>query len=468
MIHHNFDYTSGIPDYVGDRYYGQDRARDFWSLLNFVGQMGRNILGAGFVSIEGVITEGTAATDLNIPVAKGFVDYIVTLPDDYTSLPPTIRTEALPVFIKTTAQLDFSFSGTATLDGSTVNYIKVRYTETDGATRSKVKAAGTYVYEKEPSFTITVDSTAPTSADLVLGTVVSDGATTTIVQNNNSSGETSKFLGELFYLDEYYEPSESFPALCLNDIDGQIDISETNWPLAIQHLRNKQAYYLRGRSGEKGFFNVTNWAIASNVGTLTYANTAAENAMLTILEQDQAFHGSYANWRTVTLTQAIGNIPAGDYAITNVDTGTRQITFAVIAADSSASITAASFFYPHRIAGSTTTARIFEADDLALISEAGDGSVISGYRHLDTFQDHIHNERSIDGTDNTVVSARATGSSANGPRAGYGTVTTDSQTETTGAATDNSGSLGTPRAGTKTKNRGMGAFLYWWGKRYDN
>lgn len=288
---------------------------------------------------------------------------------------------------------------------------------------------------------------------------------------------SAKNLGELFYLDDYRLPASEFPALCLNVIDAQTDLLAANWPQGITHLRARQAYYLRGRTGEKSDFDVTNWDVTSNVGTLTFANTTAENAMLTILEQDQAFHGSYTNWRSITLPSAIGNIPADDYAITNVDTSTREITFSVTASDGSAAVTAVSNFYPHRIAGSTTTARVFEADDLALISEAGDGSVISGYRHLDAMMRITGSFGDDTRAGNATYSNNATGDVPQASGAFQVSLLTGNASAgaTSGAGRrvsltfDNSQSTSPNPAKTddeKTRPKGLGAFLYWWGGQY--
>lgn len=184
--HHNFVYAAGptFPEAVGDRYYAQDLARDYWSKIDDAGRK----VAIGFSAFpvlikDSNVTKGTLYTDINIPVARGIVKYEVDIPNSYASLPPTVTQEDVYCRIETTAQTDFDISVTANLDGVTTNYVKVTYNETDGASRARAKKAGTYVYEKAVSFTITVDDTAPTDYDLVLATLVGDGATTLVIES---------------------------------------------------------------------------------------------------------------------------------------------------------------------------------------------------------------------------------------------------------------------------------------------
>lgn len=177
--HHNFDYAAGptFPEAVGDRYYCQDLARDYWSKIDDAGKK----VAAGFTAFpvllkDSNMTKGTNWDDLDIPAAKGIVEFEVDVPLSYAALPPTVTQEDIYVRIETSAETDFDISG-ATLDGVTTNYVKVTYNETNGSSRTRAKKAGTYVYEKAISYTITVTPAAPTNKDLVLGTVVGDGAT---------------------------------------------------------------------------------------------------------------------------------------------------------------------------------------------------------------------------------------------------------------------------------------------------
>jgi hypothetical protein len=201
-----------------------------------------------------------------------------------------------------------------------------------------------------------------------------------------------KQLGELVFLPKYKAPAAFdkdnptvfFPAVCLSDIETYRDISVANYPDLVPELRSIPAYYERNKTGEKYQFDVTNWAISSNVATLTFANTTAENEILAALSADNLVHGSYTNWQTITLASAIGDISSGDYAITDVDTLARTISFAFTASNNSGSVTATASFYRHRVAGSTTTARLFQISEDALMSVGNDR--VSMFRQLDQMQ----------------------------------------------------------------------------------
>ncbi len=178
--HHNFDYAAGptFPEAVGDRYYAQDLARDYHAKIDDAGRKAASGFdGFPVLTKDSNVKKGTTFQKIDIPIARGIVEFEVDVPTSYESLPPTVSQENIYCRIETTAQTDLDISGTATLNGVATNYVKVTYNETNGASRNRAKKAGSYVYEKAVSFTITVDTTAPTNKDLVLAELVGDGAT---------------------------------------------------------------------------------------------------------------------------------------------------------------------------------------------------------------------------------------------------------------------------------------------------
>jgi hypothetical protein len=268
-----------------------------------------------------------------------------------------------------------------------------------------------------------------------------------------------KQLGEMFYLDSVKtpvafdkdSPETFFPGLCLDTIDTSTDISSTNWPDLVTHLRARALTYNEGISGQKSTFDVTDWAIVSNVATLTFANTTAENAILDALSEDNLVHGSYSNWRSITLGSAIGSIDAGEYALTDVDPLTRTVKFAFTAADGGASGTFTANFYTNRVSGSTTTARVYEATGRTLVS-ANDGEAINGLRRRDRFQGHYH--RAL--TDSSF----AAGGTAAAKASGLGS----SASVVTAPITD--GANDDPRTGKTTDPRSAVGHIYLWGQSY--
>jgi len=225
-------------------------------------------------------------------------------------------------------------------------------------------------------------------------------ATADLASKKNSV-EYGHFLGEVFPLMDVRVPTEwdpldpasYFPDLCITNIDTYVDISTTNWPAAsITYLRNLKVTYKDGLTGALTSYGVTNWAIAANVATLTFTNNADHIAFLNALLEDEASYGSYSNWRTITLASSIGDIAAGTYALTNVNSSSRTVSFAFVAGNNSGAVTATAEFYANRIPGSTTTARVFSARGRA-IHGAGDdnGYMINGLARRGFMQDHAHN-----------------------------------------------------------------------------
>lgn len=148
---------------------------------------------------------------------------------------------------------------------------------------------------------------------------------------------------------------------------------------------------------------------------------------------------------TLTLPEAIGGIPAGDYQITGITLANVGSSSAVITCSatgltpgaktaSSANIS----IYPHRIAGSTTTARHKELTDAALTND-GLYNVL-GLAQRDAMQGHYHSS-----TANNV----GTGSAGSGFAAGSGQTLT--AVSVTSPSTD--GTNGPPRTGPRTRPR---------------
>ncbi len=215
-----------------------------------------------------------------------------------------------------------------------------------------------------------------------------------------------KPLGELFFMSKYKAPAafnkdspeDYFPAVCL-DIGDQ-DLAAANWPDLVPDLRALRATYNEGIAGEKYQFGVTDWAIVSNVATLTFDNVAAEKAVISALGEDNLVHGDYASWRSITLPAAIGDITAGEYAITDVDPTARTVSFAFTAGDNSGAGAFVVSFYQHRIPGSSTTARVFERPGGVMVAANDpDGECMAGMRRRDRGQGHWHETKGQDWTD---------------------------------------------------------------------
>lgn len=253
------------------------------------------------------------------------------------------------------------------------------------------------------------------------------------------------------------DPEAFFPAVCLDDFDTVKTVAEANYPDLVPWARAQRLVHQVGNGAATTAYAVTQWAVATNVATLTFNNIAAVNDVLAGLVEDAAVHvdeyggTGFSDWgQTITLGAAIGNIPAGTYAInTDVDAAARTVQFAVTAANGSGAVTATAEFYRHRIAGSTTTARLFSARGRALVG-AGVGELVSGLRRRSYMQGHWHllngSSGAIQATfNNSPISA---GSAFQGNATGC----------VLDASTD--GTNGTPRTGKNTEPRATATHFY--------
>ncbi len=273
-----------------------------------------------------------------------------------------------------------------------------------------------------------------------------------------------KPLGELFFMSKYKAPAafnkdspeDYFPAVCL-DIGDQ-DLAAANWPDLVPDLRALRATYNEGIAGEKYQFDVTDWAIVSNVATLTFDNVAAEKAVISALGEDNLVHDNlYASWRSITLPSAIGDITAGEYALTDVDPTARTVSFAFTVGDNSGAGTWVVSFYQHRIPGSSTTARVYKRPAGVLVAANDpDGECIAGMRRRDRGQGHWH-----DGYTYAGAAAKVT----------YGSI---SNASTRSSLTDlppignpsDDGVNGIPRTGKTTDPRALVGHLFMWAREY--
>lgn len=177
LKHFNHKFSAGVPVSVRDRYYNQDLARDFRFLQDQLGQLAYDLTGQRMPirMSGGVVTQGSGTT-LNITAGNGWVQFNVTYPNDLSTRPGTVSTgDLMGVPVAWTQQTNMAIPS-AVADSVTLNYVKIQYAETDGNTRAYAKKSGTYSYESVPSFSIVVNSVAPTQYDLCIKTfTLTDG-----------------------------------------------------------------------------------------------------------------------------------------------------------------------------------------------------------------------------------------------------------------------------------------------------
>ena len=282
-----------------------------------------------------------------------------------------------------------------------------------------------------------------------------------------------KPLGELFFMNEYKAPAafdkdnpeDYFPALCLNT--GDQDIAVANWPDLVPKLRAYRLTWKEGIANDRQF-NVENWAVSSNVATLTFTNTTTEKAIISALTEDELVHGNFVDWRSINLPSAIGNIPAGEYAISGIDPSALTITFDVTASDGSGAVSTVADFYLHRIPGSSTTARVYERPAGVLVAaNDADGECIAGMRRRDRGQGHGHNFSvyGSSGTVNISASNFHAYAGAGGTFIGHTSAPNiDNPNTVTNPIADPVN--GEPRTGKTTDPRAMVGHLFMWGREF--
>ena len=238
------------------------------------------------------------------------------------------------------------------------------------------------------------------------------------------------------------------------------DISEANYPMAVQILRAEKVNILGVEN-----FNVT--VTASNV---VFTDAAVKSQFLSMVISDALVSAwktagqpavvPAADYTTVATQQCI-TIAGVDYLITGATLGTWTIA---VSGTPPAGAQVASM-YPFRIVGSTTTARLLSLSGFVGVGGGeADGKVINGKRIFDTTQSHVHGQNTNGGG--------GTGGQVSGVNYGLGTTTgftnstasvTNFITGTLSPGRDLFGTdAGVARIDKNTNPRTIGQYLYQW------
>lgn len=269
------------------------------------------------------------------------------------------------------------------------------------------------------------------------------------------SKEMRAEVGEYIELDSYKLPTawdatsittakNYFPALCLSNINIQQVLDVANYPDLVPHLRAKQIKYMEGMSGE-----VSVWSCSISGSVVTFPNNASANALLAALAKDVIAHGGYTNWRTLTENNV-------EYPITGINLITREVTVTGTPTSGTQNVT----LFPHRIAGSTTTAREFQVSGKSLIS-ANDsaGLFIPGLRMYGYVQGHKHGANTLDYRSNTAALSAADTRQIGSTNGG------SSVSNINDNPTDD-GTNGPPRTASETHSPSQVSHLYKFARRY--
>ena len=163
----NLNYSGGIPESLGDRYYSQDFTRDYNFFLDRIGLLIADLKRVPVIISGGAVSQGVGDT-LNISSCIAYVKYEVTIPDTFAALPPSTTTGDIEG-MRTVADTQVNLAiADATLDNTSWNYVKLLYKDIALHSRSRAKKTGSYDYELQPSYEYVIDTVVPTDYTAVL------------------------------------------------------------------------------------------------------------------------------------------------------------------------------------------------------------------------------------------------------------------------------------------------------------
>ena len=302
------------------------------------------------------------------------------------------------------------------------------------------------------------DPTPVKISELTQATVINDTDDFVVVQSGNSRRVAQSvafaggsMVGDYIFRGGNVEPvSASHPRFCLTNFENSTSVDVANYPDYVPWLRDIQIIYLEGLVGQTNSFS---GSVSGSVFTLD--DNAANNALFAALVEDQAAFGTFTNWRTF-------DIDSVTFAMTAL-TAPRSITVT----GSPSTGTQNAIFYPHRIAGSTTTARVHSLRGRTLIG-AGTGEVISGLLRRDQMQQItgalFSLGNSVDGTGIHISSTGAISHTA-GQSAGN-SLTQSTSNSARSVATFDSANSPNARTGTTTHSPDFGSHIYQFIGRY--
>lgn len=237
--------------------------------------------------------------------------------------------------------------------------------------------------------------------------------------------------------------SAANPRFCLTNFEGSASVDVANVPDYVPWLRAQQAIYLEGQTGETSQFSGT---VAGSVFTLD--DNTANNALFAALVEDQAAFGTFTGWRTF-------DIDGTTFAMTAL-TAPRSITVT----GSPSTGTQNAIFYPHRIAGSTTTARVHSLRGRVLVG-AGTGEVISGFMRRDRMQQITGSIQLKNAISDSTLRGNAQGALSDSANTGA----SSTSVQASGSVTANTISLDSAnspgaRTGSDTHGPDYGAHIY--------
>lgn len=240
--------------------------------------------------------------------------------------------------------------------------------------------------------------------------------------------------------------SESFPAIPLR-VDSVV--SKTNYPLIVPELRAAavEVILTAGTS-------VTSINVNATAGSILSSVDSAFTIILNGILEEFAIQGSYS------IPVTIGGT---DYTITSASASS-SFTISGTIATGATTMTV----YPHRIVGSTTTAKVYKDTGRATLAMDGNRSLM-GFRRRDRMQGHWHVANGSIMVGHQTSSNLNTGIAA-GPSYTKVGILSDSSPQTPNNSINapiTDGTNGTPRTGLVTEPNSSTVFRYIWAQVYN-
>ena len=233
---------------------------------------------------------------------------------------------------------------------------------------------------------------------------------------------------------------------------ADVDVTSAQAPDLVTAMRAEQATVI----------GVSSWAVTCAGSVVTFPNNASAIALCTQLQEDALVQRFLSSGQSATYAGSGGdygnprciNVSGTDYAITAVNVASRTVTVTGSPSNGTA------IFYPHRIAGSSTSIRLFKLTGFVPVAQGdADGQYIAALRMMDRGQGHVH---SPTGATNFVIAniggANLISTVGGGPLSSVG------QSNAVGVPVTD-GINGTPRTGKTTDPRGHARYVYTWARR---
>lgn len=188
----NTDYLGGSPNIPvsgHDDYYAHDLLRDHNFLRDQIGHAVLNLNSAitKIIVSGGIVSHVAGEKEINVTAFIGYAPFNIPVVDSWFSMPPTITAaniDLVEILSDAISAFDLTLDPGFVADGTTPNYIKIKYGEdvVSSSQRNRVHGSGNYYAEKKPIARLTVNTTAPSEYEICLGqlTCTSDGNTMTI------------------------------------------------------------------------------------------------------------------------------------------------------------------------------------------------------------------------------------------------------------------------------------------------